>query len=82
MPLWPLQRSLKPEKPRLTRPRFEAKMLEEFANIGKNAVEELKSVSDSASLEQFRIKYLGRKGQVTLMLTQIGKCPQDSWQIK
>ncbi len=52
-------------------------MLEQFANTGKEAIAELKSVSDSASLEQFRIKYLGRKGLVTRMLTQIGKCPAD-----
>jgi len=52
-------------------------MLDEFIKIGKDAIEELKSIADSASLEQFRIKYLGRKGLITQMLTQIGKCPPD-----
>jgi phenylalanyl-tRNA synthetase alpha chain len=48
-------------------------MLEQFEKVGKDALEELKSVRDSASLEQFRIKYLGRKGLILQMLTQIGK---------
>ena len=52
-------------------------MLEQFEKIGKDAIEELKSIVDSASLEQFRIQYLGRKGLVTQMLTQIGKFPAD-----
>jgi len=52
-------------------------MLEQFAKISKDALDELKAVRDFASLEQFRIKYLGRKGLVTQMLTQIGKCPAE-----
>ena len=52
-------------------------MLEQFAKIGKDALEELKTVADSASLEQFRIKYLSRKGLVTQILTQIGKVPAE-----
>jgi len=48
-------------------------MLEQFAKIGQDALEELKAVADSAALEQFRIKYLSRKGLVTQILTQIGK---------
>ncbi len=52
-------------------------MLEQFENIGKAAHAELQKVSDSASLEEFRIKYLGRKGQVTQMLSQIGQFPPE-----
>jgi len=52
-------------------------MLEQFEKIGKDALVELKAVVDSASLEQFRIKYLGRKGLILNMLTQIGKVPAD-----
>lgn len=52
-------------------------MLDQFEKIGKDALDQLKAIVDSASLEQFRIKYLGRKGLVTQMLTQIGKCPAD-----
>jgi phenylalanyl-tRNA synthetase alpha chain len=48
-------------------------MLEQFEKIGKNALTELKAVKDASALEQFRIKYLGRKGQVTEMLSQIGQ---------
>ncbi len=48
-------------------------MLKEFEEIGKSALEELASVNDADSLEQYRIKYLSRKGLVTQMLAQIGK---------
>jgi phenylalanyl-tRNA synthetase alpha chain len=52
-------------------------MLEQFEKIGKEALSDLKKVSDLESLEQFRIKYLGRKGLVLQMLSQIGKLPPD-----
>ncbi len=52
-------------------------MLEQFKKIGKDALAELKKVSDLAALEQFRIKYLARKGQITQMLSEIGKLPRE-----
>jgi phenylalanyl-tRNA synthetase alpha chain len=52
-------------------------MLEQFEKIGRDALDELKAVADSVSLEQFRLKYLSRKGLVTQILTQIGKVPSD-----
>ena len=48
-------------------------MLEQFEKTGKDAISALKEVKDLAGLEEFRIKYLSRKGQVTCMLNQIGK---------
>ena len=53
-------------------------MLEQFEKIGKEALSDLKKVTDLESLEQFRIKYLGRKGLVIDMLSQIGKFPKDT----
>jgi len=52
-------------------------MLEEFDRIGKQALEELDKVTDLQSLEQFRLKYLSRKGQITQMLSRIGTLPPD-----
>jgi phenylalanyl-tRNA synthetase alpha chain len=52
-------------------------MLEQFEKIGNEALSDLKKVIDLESLEQFRIKYLGRKGLVIDMLSQIGKFPKD-----
>jgi phenylalanyl-tRNA synthetase alpha chain len=48
-------------------------MLEQFERIGKDALTALRKVTDAAALEDFRIKYLGRKGQITQMLGQIGQ---------
>jgi phenylalanyl-tRNA synthetase alpha chain len=50
-------------------------MLEQFEQIGKEALTELEKVSDLGALEEFRIKYLARKGQITQLLSQIGKLP-------
>jgi phenylalanyl-tRNA synthetase alpha chain len=52
-------------------------MLEQFKKMGKDALADLKRVTDLAALEEFRIKYLGRKGQVTQMLSQIGQFPAE-----
>jgi phenylalanyl-tRNA synthetase alpha chain len=52
-------------------------MLEQFEQIGRDALAELKKVVDLNVLEEFRIKYLGRKGRVTQLLSQIGKLPAE-----
>jgi phenylalanyl-tRNA synthetase alpha chain len=52
-------------------------MLEQFKKIGQEALNELKKISDLATLEQFRIKFLARKGQITQMLSEIGKLPRE-----
>jgi phenylalanyl-tRNA synthetase alpha chain len=48
-------------------------MLDEFEQIGKQALDELRHIADSSGLEAFRIKYLGRKGKVVSMLSRIGQ---------
>ncbi len=52
-------------------------MLEQFENIGKQALGDLKQVNDAQSLEQFRLKYLSRKGLIIQMLSQVGQFPPD-----
>ena len=52
-------------------------MLEQFEKIGSEAIEALKKVKNLAELEQFRIKFLARKGQITQMLSQIGSFPDE-----
>ncbi|MHC4556465.1 MAG: phenylalanine--tRNA ligase subunit alpha [Planctomycetota bacterium] len=52
-------------------------MLEQFEKIGKEALAELKNVTDLTVLEEFRIKYLARKGQITQLLSQIGTLPLE-----
>ena len=52
-------------------------MLEQFKQIGQEALTELKKISSLDSLEQFRIKYLARKGKITQMLGEIGKLPRE-----
>lgn len=48
-------------------------MLKDFQQIGDDALEALTGISDASALEEFRVKYLGRKGLVIGMLSQIGK---------
>jgi len=52
-------------------------MLEQFEQVGKDALAELQAVNDLKALEDFRIKYLGRKGSVIQLLSQIGKLPKE-----
>jgi phenylalanyl-tRNA synthetase alpha chain len=55
-------------------------MLEQLEKIGRDALAALKNITDANTLEEFRIKYLGRKGQITQMLSQIGKLPAEQRQ--
>jgi len=52
-------------------------MLDQFNQIRELALRELDVIADLDQLETFRIKYLGRKGQVVQMLSQIGKLPKE-----
>jgi phenylalanyl-tRNA synthetase alpha chain len=52
-------------------------MLDQFEKIRAEAVEALRKVTNPELLEEFRIKYLSRKGLVTDMLSQIGKFPSE-----
>ena len=52
-------------------------MLEQLEKIGKDALGALRKITDTAALEDFRIKYLGRKGQITQMLSQLGHLPSE-----
>ena len=52
-------------------------MLEQLEKIGKDALAALKKITDAETLEDFRIKYLGRKGQITQMLSQVGQLPSE-----
>jgi len=52
-------------------------MLEQFEKIGQTASKDLNKVTDLRALEDFRIKYLGRKGQITQMLSRIGQSPPE-----
>ncbi|MFA6186448.1 MAG: phenylalanine--tRNA ligase subunit alpha [Phycisphaerae bacterium] len=52
-------------------------MLDEFKKIGQEALETLKQVADAEQLEQFRIRFLARKGLVTDMLSKIGSFPAE-----
>jgi phenylalanyl-tRNA synthetase alpha chain len=52
-------------------------MEEELLRLQKEAKETLAALSDQAGLEPFRVKYLGRKGQFTLMLRSLGSAPPE-----
>ncbi len=52
-------------------------MLEQFKKIGSEALADLKQLKNLSELEEFRLKYLSRKGQIQEMLSQVGKCPSD-----
>ncbi len=51
--------------------------ISEIIDIGRQAGEELEKISDAQALEQFRIKYLGKKGVFTQAKSSIGKLPKE-----
>jgi len=48
-------------------------MLEQFEKIGSQALAELHEVRDLKALEDFRLKYLSRKGLLMQLLSEIGR---------
>jgi len=52
-------------------------ILEEFNAIGERALDELQRVEDPSELEQFRLRYLSRKGELTALLGQLGGLPKE-----
>jgi phenylalanyl-tRNA synthetase alpha chain len=52
-------------------------MLKEFEKTAAEALDDLKKVRDLPGLEDFRIKYLSRKGKITELLSQVGQVPAE-----
>lgn len=48
-------------------------MKEQLANIRQQALAALNEAKDMADLDQLRVKYLGKKGELTAVLKQMGK---------
>lgn len=51
--------------------------LQQIESLGRQALGELEAVADAQALEQYRIKYLGAKGQVKNLPQLIAKAPPD-----
>ncbi len=52
-------------------------MQEQLKNIQASVLEELKGIDNSASLEQLRVRVLGKKGELTAILRGMGKLPAE-----
>ena len=52
-------------------------MLEELENHYEAALADLENTTDSDALHGWHIKYLGKKGLVTLMLRNTGQLPKE-----
>jgi phenylalanyl-tRNA synthetase alpha chain len=52
-------------------------MLEQFEQAAGQALAELEQVRDLKALEDFRIKYLGRKGLIMQLLSEVGQLPRE-----
>ena len=48
-------------------------MKEQLAKIRSEALSALESVKDAVALDELRVKYLGKKGELTAVLKQMGK---------
>ena len=52
-------------------------MHEQLQNIQNEALAQLAQISDKAGLEALRLKYLGKKGELTLLLRSMGQLPAE-----
>ena len=52
-------------------------MEEQVKNIEKSALEELKNCTDIKHLEELRVKYLGKKGELTALLKMMGSLSKE-----
>lgn len=52
-------------------------MEQELQSLESEAKENLKDITDNTSLEEFRIKYLGRKGQFSAIMKKLGEVPKE-----
>ncbi len=52
-------------------------MKEELISLRTRALEDLKKINDVSGLEEFRIKYLGKKGLLSTFMKNIGKLPPE-----
>ena len=52
-------------------------VLEQFNQTGAKALADLQQVDSLDALEQYRIQYLSRKGEITGLLALLGKLPKD-----
>ncbi len=52
-------------------------MEEQVKQIEKSALEELKSCTELKALEETRVKYLGKKGELTALLKQMGSLSKE-----
>jgi phenylalanyl-tRNA synthetase alpha chain len=52
-------------------------MADEIEEVRRRALDELEAVKTSTELEQFRIKYLGSKGEIKNLTNLIGQAPRE-----
>ena len=50
-------------------------LLEELTTLRQTGLDELTKISDSAGLEEWRVKYIGRKGQLTTLMRRLSEVP-------
>jgi phenylalanyl-tRNA synthetase alpha chain len=52
-------------------------MLDQLNNLHDNALAELSPIWDETALEQWRVKYLGRKGAIADAMEKLGTLPKE-----
>jgi len=52
-------------------------MEERLLEIERAALKELESIEDEKDLERFRIRYIGKKGEITKLLKSLGSLPKE-----
>ena len=56
---------------------FHDRMEQELEQLRSEAVSAIEQVADRRQLEDFRIKYLGRNGQISALMKQLGSAAKE-----
>jgi len=52
-------------------------MKEEISGIKENGIKEIKEAKDLQALNNIKVKYLGKKGELTLILKRMGSLSEE-----
>src|SRR6056297_4256190 len=52
-------------------------MEKKLQKIQKNAIKEINNFETKEDIERIRVKYLGKKGELTLLLREMGSLPKE-----
>lgn len=58
-------------------PTTSAQLIEDLGGVQQEALDELRGLTSEEALEEWRVRYMGRRGRLTTMLRSLGSLPRE-----